>query len=147
MSLHQLFINNSFKLIAVLENSGDFIFRTVGLTLKTYGVLYLISTGLDTSKSLLGGTYGSKPNMTKKLKFLEENEFVSRSIDLKDKRMFRFQLTQKAIESLEKISPIYDAATAIIFLGISDAEIKTAIHVIEKCLKNCEMCPKIPHNL
>ncbi|MEI6673518.1 MAG: hypothetical protein WCL02_09920 [bacterium] len=42
------------------------------MTVKTYAILYLISTGTDTSKDLLNGSYGSKPNMAKKIKILEE---------------------------------------------------------------------------
>ncbi|MEI6773850.1 MAG: hypothetical protein WCL18_03385 [bacterium] len=41
------------------------------MTVKTYAILYLISTGVNTSKDLLNGSYGSKPNMTKKIKMLE----------------------------------------------------------------------------
>ena len=115
MNPRQDFINHAFKFVAILENSGDFIFRPVGLTVKTYAVLQLIATGLDTSKALLGGTYGSKPNMAKKLNFLEDSGFISRSIDTKDKRIFRFQLTQKALEAIEKISPTYDRVTSMIF--------------------------------
>ena len=82
--------------------------------------------------------------MAKKLKFLEDGGFVSRSIDSVDRRVFRFRLTQKAVEAIERISPAYDAATALIFLGIPDREIETAIRVLGKCLKNCEGCPKGP---
>ncbi|MEI7919434.1 MAG: hypothetical protein WCH65_04480 [bacterium] len=44
MTQRQQFINETFKLVAILENTGDFIFSQVGLTVKTYSILYLIST-------------------------------------------------------------------------------------------------------
>jgi DNA-binding MarR family transcriptional regulator len=103
MNSRQSVINELFKLVALLENSGDFIFAPIGLTVKTYAVLSLISTGIDTSRDLLAGTYGSKPNMTKKLKFLEENGFIQRFVDEHDKRVFRFSLTKKSYDSLKKI--------------------------------------------
>ena len=49
----QDYINETFKLVAILENAADTMFVQVGLTVKLYGVLYLISTGTNTSKALL----------------------------------------------------------------------------------------------
>jgi hypothetical protein len=72
MTEKQLLINEMFKLVSILEHNGDFIFEQFGLTVKTYGLLYMISTGINTSRDLLNGTYGSKPNMAKKIKTLEE---------------------------------------------------------------------------
>ncbi|MBX9808792.1 hypothetical protein K2X92_00170 [Candidatus Gracilibacteria bacterium] len=143
MNNRQNFINELFKFVTLLENSGDFIFSQVGLTVKNYQILYLISTGLDTSKSLLGGSYGSKPNMAKKLRFLEENEFITRSIDLKDKRVFRFLLTKKGNQAMQKISPIYETAVSEIFQGIDDKNLDIGKSIIEKCLQNFHAhCPE-----
>lgn len=61
----QIFINEIFKLVAILENSWDYIFSQVWLTVKTYWILYLISTWINTSRDLLTWTYWSKPNMAK----------------------------------------------------------------------------------
>ncbi len=44
MNKKQDFINELFKFVTLLENSGDFIFSQVGLTVKNYQILYLIST-------------------------------------------------------------------------------------------------------
>jgi DNA-binding MarR family transcriptional regulator len=110
----------------------------VWLTVKTYSILYLISTGLDTSKSLLCWTYGSKPNMTKKIRFLEESWFISRTIDVNDKRIFRFSLTQKAHLALETVSPIYDKAISQIFYTLSDTDIKISLKVLEKCISHLQ---------
>ena len=136
MNNKQNFINELFKFVTLLENSGDFIFSQVGLTVKTYQILYLISTWLDTSKSLLGGSYGSKPNMAKKLRFLEENAFITRSIDLKDKRVFRFMLTKKWNQAMQKVSPIYENAISEIFDWINDKNIEVWQSIINKCLQN-----------
>ncbi len=134
----QKFINNSFKFVAILENSWDFIFNKVGLTVKTYGVLHMISTGLDTSKDLLTWTYWSKPNMTKKIKALEENGFIIREIDEKDKRVFRFKTTIKANKALKKISPIYEDIVWKIFEWVEHEELGIAYNVVIKCLENLE---------
>ena len=136
MTQRQQFINETFKLVAILESAWDFIFSQVGLTVKTYAILYLISTGINTSKDLLNGSYGSKPNMAKKIRMLEENKFITRSIDKKDKRIFRFTATEKAQKSLKKVGPIYEKNIAEIFGGIKDKEIETAFTVVTKCLKN-----------
>ncbi len=142
MNKKQKFVNELFKFVTLLENSGDFIFSQVGLTVKNYQILYLISTWLNTSKGLLGWSYGSKPNMAKKLRFLEENEFIIRSIDTEDKRVFRFTLTKKWHESMELVSPIYEDAISMIFDGIKEKDILISRNMIERCLQNFDNhCP------
>lgn len=136
MTNKQLFINEIFKLVAILENSWDFIFSQVWLTVKTYWILYLISTWINTSRDLLTWTYWSKPNMTKKLKFLEENGFIERRIDKIDKRVFRFNLTEKAIKSLEIIWPIYEKNISMLFEWIEESIIKESLKMIKSILKN-----------
>lgn len=134
--LKQKFINETFKFVSILENTWDFIFSQVWLTVKTYSILYFISIWLDTSRDLLNWTYWSKPNMTKKLKFLEENGFITREIDKIDKRVFRFSMTQKALDSIQKISPIYEEALRRLFIWINEEKIECSYNVIEQALKN-----------
>jgi DNA-binding MarR family transcriptional regulator len=139
----QLFVNEMFKLVAILENTWDFIFSQVGLTVKTYAILYLISTGITTSKDLLNGSYGSKPNMTKKIKMLEDNGFVQRKIDQHDKRIFRFTITKKAEKNIQKIGPIYEKNIAMIFEWITNKEVKIGFELISRCLENLKNKQKI----
>ena len=53
--------------------------------------------------------------MAKKLKMLEDNGFIQRTIDKKDKRVFRFTPTKKAQQSIKKVGPIYEKNIAMIF--------------------------------
>ncbi len=138
----QIFINEIFKLVAILENSWDYIFSQVWLTVKTYWILYLISTWTNTSRDLLTWTYWSKPNMAKKLKFLEENWFINRNIDLEDKRIFRFTMTKKAINTLEKISPIYEKNISRLFDNIDDETLKNSLWVVDQMINNLKICNK-----
>lgn len=140
MNKKQIFINEIFKLVAILENSWDFIFSQVWLTVKTYWILYLISTWTNTSRDLLTWTYWSKPNMAKKLKFLEENWFINRNIDTDDKRIFRFTMTKKAIKTLEKISPIYEKNILKIFENIDDETLKKSLWVVDQMINNLKVC-------
>ena len=128
-----------FKLVAILENTWDFIFSQVGLTVKTYAILYLISTGIDTSKDLLNGSYGSKPNMAKKIKMLEKKWFIHREIDKQDKRIIRFSTTTKAQKSIKEVTPIYEKNISMIFDRIKDKELEISFEVISKCLKNLKI--------
>lgn len=136
MSVHQQFINESFKMVSILEHGGDFVFTQFGLTVKTYGVLYMISSGINTSRELLSDTYGSKPNMTKKIKSLEDNGFITREVDKNDKRVWRFFLTKKASDVLKKIHPIYEECNKHIFTHIETKDIQTALSVIAQVLEN-----------
>lgn len=128
----QHLINELFRFVALLESSWDFIFTPVGLTVKTYAVLYLISTGIDTSKKLLAWTYGTKPNMTKKLKYLEEHGFIWRNIDPDDKRVIHFHLTQKSQNALRKITPTYEHALWDIFEWVTSNDIERVQRTISK---------------
>lgn len=139
MSIKQDFINETFKFVSILENSWDFIFSQVWLTVKTYGILHLISTWINTSKDLLTWTYWTKPNMTKKLKFLEENLFIERQIDKVDKRVFRFNLTKKAIKSLKIIWPIYEKSISVLFNWIEEKKVKESLEVIKSILENIKL--------
>lgn len=142
MNQKQNFINELFKFITLLENSWDFIFSQVWLTVKNYQILYLISHGLDTSKSLLNWSYGSKPNMTKKIKFLEDNGFITRHIDTLDKRVFRFLVTKKGNDAMKTISPIYEDAITEIFHWITDSEMQIWQKIVDSCIKNYyKHCP------
>lgn len=144
MSIKQQLINETFKLVAILENSWDFIFSRFWLTVKTYWVLYMINTWLNTSKDLLNWTYWSKPNMTKKLKYLEANWFINRNIDKNDKRVFRFSLTQKALDTIKKLWLVYEDNINIIFKWIQDINIKNSLDCIKNILQNLSsICDKI----
>ncbi|MEI6118187.1 MAG: MarR family transcriptional regulator [bacterium] len=91
---------------------------------------------MNTSKDLLNGSYGSKPNMAKKLKTLEEHGFIKRKIDIQDKRIFRFTATKKAQQSIKKVGPIYEKNIALIFDGINNKDLNTAFTVTMTCLQN-----------
>jgi len=74
--------------------------------------------------------------MAKKLKMLEENKFITRSVDRKDKRIFRFSTTQKAQTSIKKVGPIYEKNIAMIFEGVKNEELDICLNIVKKCLKN-----------
>ena len=67
----------------------------------------------------------------KRQKTNEENNFITRSIDEHDKRIFRFTLTKKSISSLEKIAPMYDRAIEDIFSGSNERDILTTLRSIQ----------------
>ena len=139
----QDYINETFKLVAILENSWDFIFSQVWLTVKTYSILHLISIWVNTSKDLLNWTYWTKPNISKKLKFLEQNWFIERRIDDFDKRVFRFYMTNKAKKSLKKIWPIYEDSIEMLFSWIDGIDLKKSFWVIRKILNNLKVNDKV----
>jgi DNA-binding MarR family transcriptional regulator len=74
--------------------------------------------------------------MAKKLKFLETNNFIKREVDEYDGRVFRFSLTKKSIESIEKIDTSYNEAIACIFHGSSEIEISLVSQHITKWTEN-----------
>lgn len=134
MTDKQFLINEIFKMVCILEHNGDFIFKPFWLTVKTYWILYMISTGINTSRDLLSGTYWSKPNMTKKIKTLEKWDFIFREIDTQDKRIWRFFLTKKSLKIMEEIHPIYEKEIECMFENISQAELSQAIQTITQII-------------
>jgi DNA-binding MarR family transcriptional regulator len=98
--------------------------------------LRFIECGVNTSRDLLKGIYGTKPSMTKKLQFLEENGFVTKTIDSNDRRVFRYALTKKATDTIKKLEPTYEEAVVDIFEGLTDTEVTTMQKHLEICSRN-----------
>ena len=138
MHSKQSLINDICQFVVMLENSGDFIFAPFDLTVKTFWVLRYIEGGINTSRDLLKGIYGTKPSMTKKLQFLEENGFVTKMIDSNDRRVFRYTLTKKATETLKKLQPRYEEAVVDIFDWLTETEVATMHKYLERCRKNLD---------
>lgn len=78
--------------------------------------------------------------MAKKLRFLEENGFIERSIDMNDKRVYRFSMTDKALRAMEAVAPLYENALNMIFTNVSEKHLEVSARMIEQCLMNFRRC-------
>jgi len=77
-----------------------------------------------------------KGTTAKAIKKLEDDEYIIRKVDTKDKRAYNVYLTDKAL----KINPLVRKAMTdwlnILFLGFSEEEKKTSLSLLERMGKN-----------
>ena len=132
----QIILNNQlFKIVALLEKTGNQIFSKFGLTVKTYTILIAISEGCNKSTDLSHYVQGSMASITQKTKWLEEKDLIYRKMDKKDKRIWYFDLTDKGVEIINKIKPTYEKAVSILYKPFSKREIEDTIKILNQVEK------------
>lgn len=123
--------NQFFRVIALLEKTGNQIFSRFGLTVKTYAILVAIDSGCIRSTDLARNILGSKASVTQKTKWLEKKELIYRELDRKDKRIWYFYLTDKGKETLKKIVPDYEKAMEMLYNPFSKKEVDKTIKMFK----------------
>ena len=132
----QIILNNQlFKVVALLEKTGNQIFSKFGLTVKTYTILIAISEGCNKSTLLSHYVQGSMASITQKTKWLEEKDLIYRKMDKKDKRIWYFDLTNNGMEIINKIKPAYEEAVSILYTPFSKREIEGTIKILNQVEK------------
>ena len=132
----QIILNNQlFKVVALLEKTGNQIFSKFGLTVKTYTILIAISEGCNKSTDLSHYVQGSMASITQKTKWLEEKDLIYRKMDKKDKRIWYFDLTNNGMEIINKIKPAYEEAVSILYTPFSKREIEGTIKILNQVEK------------
>ena len=132
----QIILNNQlFKVVALLEKTGNQIFSNFGLTVKTYTILIAISEGCKKSTDLSHYVQGSMASITQKTKWLEEKGLIHRRLDKKDKRIWYFDLTDKGVEIIKKIKPAYEEMVSVLYEPFSKREVEVTIKILNQVEK------------
>ena len=131
-------ITELFETMNLLEAAGESFFWKYGLTVRTYAILRMIQWWINTSKMLLWWIYGTAPNLTKKIRFLEEWWFILRYYHPDDKRVSVFEITDKGKRVVEKIIPEYEKSIEYIFADITEVTISDTIYFLKKMKKNLD---------
>ena len=130
---NKVLLNNYiFSVCGIIEKLGNEFFSKHGLTVKTYTILLCIEKGFKKSSDLARVVSGSPASITQKTKALEKNGLISRIVDIKDKRIWVFQLTEKGRIILERVLPDYEKSIEDIFGKFSDDEIEKTLHMFTK---------------
>lgn len=77
-----------------------------------------------------------KGTTAKAIKKLEEDEYVIREVDIKDKRAYNVYLTEKGLKMKPMIRKAMTGWTDILFSGFSETERNTSLALLERMGKN-----------
>lgn len=77
-----------------------------------------------------------KGTTAKAIKKLEDDEYIIRVVDKKDKRAYNVYLTEKALKIKPRVRKAMMAWTDILFLGFSEEEKETALVLLERMGEN-----------
>jgi len=78
----------------------------------------------------------NKGTTAKAIKRLEEDEYIIRNVDKKDKRAYNVHLTDKAIKVKPMVRKAMTSWTNILFLGFSEEEKETCLALLERMGEN-----------
>ncbi|MFZ5376897.1 MAG: MarR family transcriptional regulator [Patescibacteria group bacterium] len=120
MSINLEITNRLLKLSKTLEKTSNIIFSRFGITITGYEILKLIQQGCKTTTDLSLQTDASPSAITHITKALEENDYLQRSFDLDDKRIWYFALTENGLKKLKLIESIYQLALSQLYEKYTD---------------------------
>jgi DNA-binding MarR family transcriptional regulator len=128
-------IHGLFRVVALLEKSGNEIFAFSGLTTRLASVLLCIRDGVNKNTDLCKFLEGSPSAVTQKLALLEKKGLIMRKKGEIDKREYYFFLTKEGEQALQKCFPIYDIATKKLFESIPHEEVSRFLQTLQKLEK------------
>lgn len=108
------------------------------ITPEQYLVLSLImdSGGELYQRQVSEITYKDRPNVSRIINILEELELVNRVEDVNKRKIHKLVITEKGIETRNKIRPTMLELRAITTNGIDEKELENCLAVLEKMQEN-----------
>lgn len=119
MNVNTEITDKLFIVARLLEKTADQLFSRFDITTRMYEILMLINEGTTTTTDLARIMQTSLGNIAHKTKVLEENEYLKRLINRKDKRIWTFEITEKGKKCLETIRLTYREATKFLYSEFS----------------------------
>ena len=99
----------------LLDKVGDMIMSDFNISMGAFEVMVLIKAGDATTGELAKRTRSTPSNITHMTKVLEERGFISRSVDGKDKRVWRFVISKEGEAMMASVQSFYDEAVSMLF--------------------------------
>lgn len=108
------------------------------ITPEQYLVLSLImdSGGELYQRQISEITYKDRPNVSRIINILEKLELVKRVEDVNKRKIYKLLITQKGIETRNKIKPTALELRAITTNGISENELENCLSILERMQDN-----------
>lgn len=107
------------------------------ITSEQFGILFVLYRQDGQYQRQLGQLLmKDRPNITRMLDTLEENEFLYRQKDEENRRISKVFITQKGRELVEQIIPQRQKIIKKALEGISEDEINMLLSTLEKIRKN-----------
>ena len=99
----------------LLDQVGDMIMSDFNISMGAFEVMVLIKAGYATTGELAKRTRSTPSNITHMTKVLEERGFISRSVDGKDRRVWRFVISEEGEALMSTVQSFYDEAVSMLF--------------------------------
>jgi DNA-binding MarR family transcriptional regulator len=123
----------------LLDEVGDMIMSDFSISMGAFEIMVLIKAGDATTSDLARRTRSTSSNITHMTKVLEEKGFISRSVDGKDKRIWRFEITKDGDNLLAMVQSFYDGAVSMLFSQFTDRQRSDVSDFLKATQEHLEM--------
>lgn len=111
----------------MMQHVGNKLYAKLGITERMYEILYYIDHGINTTVELSKIMHSTLPAIAYKSKSMERNGFIKRSLDKKDKRIWRFSITEKGLKTSATIETLFEKATEKLYSEFTAKQKKEAL--------------------
>ncbi|MCB0707065.1 MAG: MarR family transcriptional regulator [Saprospiraceae bacterium] len=108
------------------------------ITIDQWLVLKSIRDNPDlTQKEIAEKVFKDHASITRIIELLVKKEYLVRSFHGEDRRRFQLELTATGIKTYEKLVPIVSTNRARALQGLTEKEINSLFHLLQKIAANC----------
>ncbi len=113
-----------------LERAGDEILSRFGITIGMYELLMLIARQVDTTTKMANLSQITLASVTHKTKLMEDNGYIRRVVNPRDKRVWRFSLTPQGQSLFDAVGEVYQEVTRPLFAQFSETEKQQVLSIL-----------------
>ena len=123
----------------LLDKVGNIIMSDFQISMGAFEIMVLIKSG-DATTSELARRIGSTPsNITHMTKVLEERGFITRSVDGRDKRVWRFVISKDGEALLATVQSFYDEAVSMLYSQFTNRQRSEVSDFLKATQEHLEM--------
>jgi DNA-binding MarR family transcriptional regulator len=123
----------------LLDRAGDMVLSEFRISMGEFELMVYIKAGDDTTGALAGRTGSTPSNVTHMTKALEELGFMTRSVDGRDKRIWRFHITQDGDALLATVQAFYEEAVGLLLSQFTDRQRSEVSEFLKAIQEHLEM--------
>jgi DNA-binding MarR family transcriptional regulator len=123
----------------LLDKVGDTILSDFRISMGAFEIMALIKAGDATTSELARRTESTPSNITHMTKVLEDRGFITRSVDSKDKRVWRFVISEDGESLMATVQSFYDDAVSLLFSQFTDVQRNDVSDFLKATQEHLEM--------
>lgn len=109
------------------------------ITIDQALILIIINQDNYTQSEIADLVFKDYASMTRIINLMISKDYVNKTIDRKDKRKTKINITEKGKESLEKLKPIIIKNRNLALANISEKEMQNMFETLQKITSNCQL--------